>query len=181
MQLLVPSVAAMTLVAAGISLTLHAESKPSLETVEKVDLERYMGRWYEIAKIPNRFQRKCARNTTAEYALRPDGRVTVVNRCTQKDGDESVSRGLARVVDAATNAKLKVSFVNLLGVRLFWGNYWIIGLDSGYRWVLVGEPERKYGWILAREPRLTPEQWDRARSTLRARGYDPSRFVTTLH
>lgn len=173
----------VTLMAMGLcfSMPLPADSDKPLETVDRVDLERYMGRWYEIAKIPNRFQRKCVRDTSATYSLRPDGRVTVVNRCTEKDGDESVSSGLAKVVDTATNAKLKVSFVSLLGIRLFWGDYWVIGLDPDYEWALVGESKRKYGWILARQPQLTPEQWEAARSTLRARGYDPDRFETTPH
>lgn len=157
------------------------EPSDSLGTVSAVDLSRYMGQWYEIAKIPNRFQRKCARNTTATYVLRADGNVDVINRCVAEDGDEVVSRGLAKVVDRQTRAKLKVSFVRLLGVRMFWGKYWIIGLDPDYQWALVGEPKRKYGWILARNSRLTPEQKESAFDRLRANGYDPDRFVESLH
>jgi len=175
--------AVITLMALGLcfSTPLPADSNKPLETVDRVDLERYKGRWYEIAKIPNRFQRKCDRDTSATYSLRPDGRVTVVNRCVEADGDESVSKGLAKVVDTATNAKLKVSFVSLLGIRLFWGDYWVIGLDPDYEWALVNESKRKYGWILARQLQLTPEQWEAARSTLRDRGYNPDNFVPTAH
>ena len=172
------------LIVAGVSGFLFsgaATPESTLETVNNVDLERYMGRWYEIAKIPNRFQRKCARDITATYVPRADGNVDVINRCVADDGEEVIARGLAKVVDKQTRAKLKVSFVRLLGVRLFWGKYWIIGLDPEYKWVLVGEPKRKYGWILAREPRLTPEQEKKAFTLLRDRGYDPDRFVTTRH
>ena len=158
-----------------------AEAGSPLRTVGAVDLSRYMGRWFEIAKIPNRFQRRCARDTTATYVLRTDGNVDVINRCVEEDGDEVVARGLAKVVDMQTRAQLKVSFVRLLGVRLFWGKYWVIGLDPEYQWALVGEPKRKYGWILARNSLLTPEQWEEIRDLLRANGYDPGRFVTTTH
>ena len=165
-----------------VQTRLHAADEAgSLKTVDRMELKRYMGRWYEIAKIPNRFQRKCDRDTTATYTLRSDGEVTVVNRCLRENGGEIVSRGLARVVDRATGTKLKVSFVSLLGVRLFWGKYWVIGLDPDYQWALVGEPKRKYGWILAREPDLTAEQWEEVRRILRDGGYDPTRFVVTSH
>lgn len=169
---------AWTMVPPG--LYAAAETGP-LNTVKQVELERYMGRWYEIAKIPNRFQRKCDRDTTATYTLRPDGNVTVVNRCLREDGREIVARGLAKVEDPATGAKLKVSFVSFLGIRLFWGKYWVIGLDPDYQWALVGEPGRKYGWILARGTGLNGEQWESVRRILRQRGYDPARFVTTTH
>lgn len=121
-------------------------------TVTHVDLERYAGRWYEIAKIPNSFQKKCARGTTAEYALREDGRIAVRNHCLKFDGSPTEADGVAKVVDSKSNAKLKVSFVSLLGMRLFWGDYWVIGLDPEYRWAVIGTPNRKYGWVLARTP-----------------------------
>jgi apolipoprotein D and lipocalin family protein len=119
-------------------------------TVSSVDLARYAGIWYEIAKIPNRFQKQCARSTTAEYSVRGDGQIDVVNRCIKKDGSAEQAAGVAKVVDTGTNARLKVSFVSFLGWRPFWGDYWIIGLDEDYQWAIVGTPDRKYGWILAR-------------------------------
>ena len=172
---------ALLVLCVGGAQPLAAEMSDPLESVARLDLERYMGRWYEIAKIPNRFQRKCAGDTTATYTLRPDGDVTVVNRCVRTDGREILTRGLAKVVDKDTAARLKVSFVSLVGIRLFWGKYWVIGLDPGYEWAVVGEPKRKYGWILAREPELTLEQWEEVRLILRDRGYDPTRFVVTSH
>jgi len=127
-----------------------------LAPVSRVDLARYAGIWYEIAKIPNRFQKQCARDTLAQYTLRPDGRIDVVNQCIKRNGSVDQARGIAKVVDTATGAKLKVSLVSLLGWRPFWGDYWILGLDQDYRWAVVGAPNRKYGWILARSKTLDP-------------------------
>lgn len=156
----------------------RADSVPPT-TVAAVDLQRYVGRWYEIAKIPNRFQKQCARGTTAEYTLRADGRIEVLNRCTRADGQTDEARGVAKVADRDSNSRLKVSFVRFLGMQLFWGDYWIIGLGAGYEYAIVGSPDRKYGWILSRTPRLAPEVLEVAFATLRAQGYDASRFEMT--
>jgi apolipoprotein D and lipocalin family protein len=151
--------------------------KAGLVTVDSVDLSRYVGTWYEIAKIPNSFQSKCARNTTATYTLRSDGDIDVLNRCEESDGSENVAKGIAKVVDRKTNAKLEVSFVRILGIQLFWGDYWIIGLDSNYRYAVVGTPSRKYGWILSRTPTFSPDDMKVVRDVLRREGYDPGSFV----
>ena len=172
---------------AGISLLLVGlsgvypanNSKP--QTVAEVDLNRYTGLWYEIAKIPNRFQKKCFRDTTAEYTLRPDGRIDVINRCIKKSGQEVVARGIGKIADSATNSKLKVSFVRVLGIQLFWGDYWIIGLEKNYRYAVVGDPQRKYGWILGRESSLSSEAWQTIEQILIEQGYNPKRFVRTKH
>ncbi|OYV85733.1 MAG: hypothetical protein B7Z63_05065 [Ignavibacteriae bacterium 37-53-5] len=148
-------------------------------TVDSVDLTRYIGTWYEIAKIPNSFQSKCVRNTTATYTLRGDGEIDVVNRCEESDSSENVAKGIAKVVDLKTNAKLEVSFVRILGIQLFWGDYWIIGLDRNYRFAVVGTPSRKYGWILSRTPALSAEDMAVVRDILRRQGYDPGVFVPT--
>jgi apolipoprotein D and lipocalin family protein len=165
--------ALLALLAAGCAAT---PSDPP-ETVERVDLERYTGRWYEIARIPNRFQDQCAGGTTAEYSLRDDGRIGVINRCVTEDGGIDEARGVARVVDPQTNARLEVSFVDLLGWQLFWGDYWILGLGPEYQWSLVGHPQRRYGWILSRTPSIAPATRERIDDLLRANGYDPGRFV----
>jgi len=130
---------------------------PPVTTVPGVDLERYAGLWHEIARIPNRFQDQCAGGTTAEYTLREDGRLDVVNRCRREDGEWDQAEGVAKVSDDGDRTRLKVSFVSFLGWRPFWGDYWIIGLDDDYRWAVVGTPDREYGWILAREPVLDDE------------------------
>ncbi len=147
--------------------------------VNHVDLQKYLGTWYEIAKIPNFFQKKCARNTTATYRMMKNGEIEVINRCTEKDGKVSVARGIAKVVDTVSNAKLEVSFVSILGVHLFWGKYWILGLDKEYKYAVVGEPSRKYGWILSRTPALTPSEKSTVDEILMNQGYNPSEFVPT--
>lgn len=148
-------------------------------TVDSVNLNKYIGLWYEIAKIPNRFQKDCARNTTATYKLRDDGKIEVINKCIEEDGDTNVAEGIAKVVDTATNAKLEVSFVRILGFQLFWGDYWIIGLDNDYKYAVVGTPSRKYGWILSRTPKLSSENIDKIFDILKKQGYDPNDFVMT--
>jgi apolipoprotein D and lipocalin family protein len=148
-------------------------------TVDSVDLNKYIGVWYEIAKIPNRFQKKCACNTTAAYSLRADGKIDVVNRCTDSDGTVHEAKGIARTVDTVTNSKLEVSFVRLLGLQLFWGDYWIIGLDDTYRYAIVGSPSRKYGWILSRSPLLSQPDQNKIFEILQAQGYNPKSFVFT--
>jgi apolipoprotein D and lipocalin family protein len=159
---------------------VKSQTPPSeVATVNHVDLKRYIGTWYEIAKIPNWFQKKCARNTTATYTLRGDGRIDVVNKCTESDGSVIEAKGIARVVDTTTNSKLEVSFVRFLGIQLFWGDYWIIGLDENYRYAVVGTPSRKYGWILSRTSALSPDDEEKAFDILKSQGYNPSNFVMT--
>lgn len=150
-----------------------------MQTVDQVDLGKYVGLWYEIAKIPNPFQKMCTGNTTAQYTLRKDGKMDVLNRCMKNDGSYTQAKGIAKVVNTNTNAKLKVSFVRLLGISLFWGNYWIIGLDENYQYAVVGEPSRKYGWILSRKQELSPEQWKAVNQILTDQGYNPDTFVKT--
>ena len=163
-------------------LTLNAQTytNENVNTVSFVDLNKYAGRWYEIAKIPNSFQKKCVRNTTAEYKLRDDGNIDVINKCIEEDGTINEAEGLAKVVDEKTNAKLKVSFVSIFGIHLFWGDYWIIGLDKGYEYAVVGHPTRKYGWILSRTPKLAKEKLQEAYSILQDNGYNLKDFEMTI-
>jgi len=167
-----------------LALSACASSPPQtsrgpddMNVVSHVDMERYTGLWHEIARIPNRFQKQCARATTAEYALREDGRIRVVNRCLEADGSVDEAEGVARVVDETTNAKLQVSFVSFLGWRPFWGDYWIVGLDEEYGWAAVATPGRDYGWILARTPELPQPTLDRIYAILERNGYDRAAFV----
>lgn len=147
---------------------------PPVTTVPKVDLARYMGTWHEIARYPNRFQKGCAASW-AEYRLSPDGkRVEVVNRCAVEgaEGKTRSARGTARVVDPATNAKLSVTF--------FWpfsGAYWILALGPKYEYAVVGTPDRKYLWFLARTPAVPPELYDLLVEEAKRQGFDPSRIV----
>ncbi|WP_455234627.1 lipocalin family protein [Thiogranum longum] len=152
---------------------------PPLPTVAHVDLDRYQGTWYEIARIPNRFQEQCAGNTTAEYSLRDDGRLNVINRCNTFEGELDEARGVARIVDTASNARLKVSFVSLLGWQLFWGDYWVTDLAADYSYVVVGTPGRQYGWILSRTPTLPASVRTLIDQGLSQRGYAPEHFEDT--
>lgn len=156
-------------------------SKNGPITVEKVDLEKYIGVWYEIAKIPNRFQKKCTGNTSAEYRIRKDGRIDVINKCDNKKGGVTIAKGIAKIVDKKSNSKLKVSFVKLLGIQLFWGDYWILGLEKDYKYAVIGDSKMKYGWILAREKELSEVQWSEIENILAQQGYDKKRFVKTTH
>ncbi len=166
----------------AFSVQIIAQSKTEsvLTTVQSVNLEKYVGTWYEIAKIPNRFQSDCAKNTTATYSLNEDGTIKVVNRCFEEDGEVDEAEGIARIVDTLTNAKLEVSFVSFLGWRPFWGAYWIIGLDDNYQWAIVGHPERKYGWILSRTKSISEETQTEIFSILAEQGYNINDFEKTI-
>jgi apolipoprotein D and lipocalin family protein len=144
----VAGVAALA-VAAGRTAQLRRRRR-GLEVAEHVDLERYLGTWHEIARLPTWFERTCV-GSTATYAMRTDGRIQVINRCRRGScqGQPTTARGTARVVDTKTNARLKVSFMGPLA-----GDYWILDVDPEYRWALVGAPNRRNLWILAREPAL---------------------------
>lgn len=149
---------------------------PPLRTVEYVDLGRYVGTWYEIASFPHRFQRGCTA-TTATYTLRSDGDIDVLNRCRKGsvDGNEDAARGRARVADAATNAKLEVSFFPLQ-----WGDYWVIDLGPDYEYAVVGHPGRDYLWILSRTPTLEQATYDGILRRLEAQGYETGRLNRTV-
>ena len=152
----------------------------SVNTVSFVDLSKYAGKWYEIAKIPNRFQKGCARGTTAEYKLRDDGNIDVINKCIEEDGSINEAEGLAKIVDEKTNSKLEVSFVSIFGIHLFWGDYWVIGIDKNYEYAVIGHPERKYGWILSRTPQLSKDKLDEAFRILKNNGYNEKDFIFTV-
>jgi apolipoprotein D and lipocalin family protein len=158
-----------------------AAAQAPLQAVPRVDLDRYAGRWHEIATIPAFFQRKCARDTEALYRPGDDGMLVVVNSCTRADGGREDIEGRARVVEPVSNARLEVSFIRFLGTWwfVFGGDYVVIGLDPDYRWALVAHPSRKYGWILARAPSLPPALLADLGSRLAAQGYDACDFVLT--
>ena len=151
-----------------------AESKAALQAVPHVDLTRYVGRWYEIARYPTRFEKDCASEVTATYTQLSSGKIEVLNECRKADGQIKRSKGTARVVDKRTNAKLKVTF--------FWpfsGNYWIIDLAPDYSYAVVGEPDRKYLWILSRSSQLTESVYGQILTRVRELGYDPSLLMKT--
>lgn len=152
-----------------------AEDLPELQTVKSVDLNRYVGKWYEIASFYQRFQKGCVAST-ALYSLREDGDIDVLNECRLKtfDGKLKKAKGKARVVDTITNAKLKVSFF-----WPFWGKYWIIDLGENYEYAVVGHPSRDYLWILSRTPTLDENVLSGILERLKSQHYDLSKLNKT--
>lgn len=158
-----------------------AQSAADVRTVARVDLDRYAGEWFEVARFPNRFQDQCLGDVRARYTRRPDGRIDVLNLCRLADGSTDEARGVARVVDQASYAKLKVRFAPayLSFLPMVWGDYWVIGLADDYTWAVVGSPDREYLWVLARYP--VPGKGDLAAAfaAARANGFDTNRLRLT--
>jgi apolipoprotein D and lipocalin family protein len=149
-------------------------SPSPVKTVDQVNLRRYVGKWYEVARYPNRFQRKCQSDTTAVYTLRDDGSFQVINACREADGTLSTARGSAKVADKTSNAKLKVTFF-----WPFYGDYWIIGLGPDYQYAVVGEPSRKYLWILSRTPNMTDDTYAEVLRLVEGQGYETAKLQKT--
>lgn len=156
-------------------------SADALRTVAALDVPRYMGRWYEIAKYPNWFQKKCTGNSKADYSLLPDGRVQVINRCLMENGNVKEAIGVARQVGVTTSPKLEVRFAPgwLSFLPFVWGDYWVIELDDNYQLVAVSEPKREYLWILSRTPTADPTSYNALLSKLRQKGFDLQRLEIT--
>ena len=159
--------------ATALSLCLRAE-KVDKSPVTSFDLKRYLGTWYEIARLPNRFQSMCVSDVRATYRREGDD-IAVLNQCRTADGAIEQADGIAKTVAGSGNAKLRVSFF-----RPFYGDYWILDLDPDYRWVLVGEPGRDYAWVLARTPALDAPTLDRLLAYAGSLGFDRQAFVRTL-
>jgi len=168
------------LLAACLAVATPAMAAP-VTPIAALDVPRYMGTWYEIAKYPNRFQKECVSSTTATYTLQPDRTVQVVNRCRRADGQQETAVGSARQIGAATAATLKVRFAPrwLSFLPMVWGDYWVIDLDPAYSLAAVSEPKREYLWILARTPAVPQAAYDALLERLRAGGFDLSTLERT--
>ena len=153
----------------------------ALPTVKGIDVPRYMGTWYEIAKFPNWFQKKCVGNTRAQYSVRSDGSLQVINRCKLASGDMDEAIGAARQIGNASSPKLQVRFAPqwLSIIPAVWGDYWVIDLDDNYQWAAVSEPGREYLWILSRTPRMDPQTYANLLVRLTGLGLDVQKLELT--
>ena len=170
-KLLAKSALAAGLVAvlAGCSTSNEANLAP-MPVAASVDVARYLGTWHQVALIPNSFQGDCASDTKATYTL--DGKdLRVQNQCKDAAGKTTEAIGIAKIVEGSNSAKLRVSFF-----RPFYGNYWVLALDPDYKWVLVGEPKRTFGWVLARDTNLDPATLNQILDRAAALGYDRTAF-----
>jgi apolipoprotein D and lipocalin family protein len=171
-----PVLFAAAAAAVGTAAVVYARTRTApLPVVPHVDLKRYAGLWYEIARLPTRYERDCEA-VTAEYHLQPDGTLRVRNTCRRKSltSPEESATGTARVADRRTNAKLKVSF--------FWpftGDYWILDLEGDYQYALVGEPKRENLWILCRHPHLERSIRDKLVAKARTLGFPVEKLIFT--
>jgi apolipoprotein D and lipocalin family protein len=169
--------AALACVLVGVGVGTAVAHDP-LPTVPHVDLPRYAGEWHEIARLPNAFQRNCVRSK-AMYRACGDGSIAVVNTCSTTRGRCRSVEGRAEPVPGSGNARLRVRFAGMAALAPvpLEGNYWIIALDDEYRWAMVGTPDRRFLWILAREPWLPEDVYRMLVDRARCLGFDVSRLV----
>jgi len=146
----------------------------TLEVVPHVELKRYLGKWYEIAHLPARFQEGCT-NTTATYTLSEDGSISVLNEC-RRSGKVKKAKGKAKVVDKNSGAKLKVTFF-----WPFYGDYWIINLGKDYDYAVVGTPNRRYLWMLSRTPQMDDGLFSHLIESVKSKGFDVNNLIKTSH
>jgi apolipoprotein D and lipocalin family protein len=172
------------LLAVSVPAIVMAQStpKPDPVAVAAIDVNKYMGKWYEIARLPMYFQRKCVGDTTANYTLNPDNTIRVLNRCRIESGGFKEAEGLATSVNEG-NSKLKVSFLpaGLRWIPFTKGDYWVLSIDPDYQTVLVGGPSHDYLWILSRSPAIDAVVYDELIKTAQKHGYDTSGLIKTPH
>ncbi len=163
--------------------TIIYKSVNTPTTVDSVDLAQYAGTWYEIGRLPMYFQRNCASNVTANYASKADGSgIVVTNKCSGSDGKEIVAEGLAKPADE-TGSKLKVTFLPswIRWLPVGRADYWVLARDAEYKTALVGTPDKKYLWLLARSPNITQQTYAKYRQIAQQQGYDLREFALTSH
>lgn len=168
--------------------SLHASSQtavatelPPVQTIATLDVPRYMGTWYEIAKFPNRFQAKCASNTRARYLAQTDGTVQVLNSCVTVDNQTIDALGLAKQIGNTTSPKLQVRFAPAwLGwLPMVWGDYWVIDLDADYQLAAVSDAKREYLWVLSRSPQVNAKAYDALLDRLKAQHFEVQKLEST--
>ncbi len=163
------------------AIIYKSASEPT--TVDSVDLDKYAGTWYEIARLPMYFQRNCASDVTANYTEKTDGSgIIVTNKCLEADGSKMVAEGLAKPADT-TGSKLKVTFLPswIRWLPVGRADYWVLARDADYQTSLVGTPDKKYLWLLARSPNVTQQTYAKYRQIAQGQGYDLKEFTLTPH
>lgn len=175
---------AMMLIVVVRGVSAQGTKENDLRVVPEVDLQRYMGTWYEIVRLPFKYQSQCISDVTATYALLEDGTVQVINRCRDEKGEVSEAVGLARRADKnGPNSKLEVRFAPawLSWLPMVWGDYWIMVLAPDYSYVAVGGPDRKYMWILSRTPSMDEAVLQQILEQVKQNGYDLTGLMRTKH
>ena len=162
--------------------TAQAADPAPVKTITSLDVPRYLGTWYEIAKFPNWFQKKCVGNTKAEYSLRPDGNLKVLNSCKTANGEVSDAEGTARQIGAKDSPRLEVRFAPawLSFLPMVWGDYWVIDLDPQYQVPAVSDPKREYLWVLSRTPQLDSRIYDDLLLRLKQQQFDVRKLELTI-
>lgn len=157
------------------------DNKTQVQTVSSVDLQRYAGKWYEIARYPNKFQRKCAGNTTTTYSTKSDGSLAVFNQCIMKDGTIGKANGDAKIADTATKAKFEMSFAPKFKSFLSsdWDDYWVVDLDQNYQYAAVADPKRENLWILSRTPEMNDALYQNVLRRVERLGFNPGKLMKT--
>ena len=175
------SLLGVLLISLGATHTNAQQDTQSVRTITALDVPRYLGTWYEIAKFPNWFQKKCVSNTKAVYTAKPDGNLRVLNSCRTASGDTSEAEGLARQVGPKDSPKLEVRFAPewLSFLPMVWGDYWVIDLDSQYQVAAVSDPRREYLWVLSRTPQLDPKVYDDLLQRLKQQQFDIQKLERT--
>jgi apolipoprotein D and lipocalin family protein len=169
------------LVAIAVGILAAPAAAQPLRVAEGIDLNRYAGKWFEIARVPNKFQRSCSGNVVAHYTLRADGRLDVVNQCRETDGRVRQTRGIARKGRTGNNAALQVRFAPAILSFLpsVWGDYWILAVGPDYTWSVVGTPSRELLWILSRTPTMSDASYAQAIEIVKGNNFDAGRLVRT--
>ncbi len=180
--ILAVSMACLLLISSFLTArNIAAQKREKPTTVQSVDLNKYAGTWYEIARYPNKFQKQCLSNVTAEYVIEKDGDITVINKCKTSNGEIDEAKGKARIKDKQTNAKLEVRFApKLLSfIPNARGDYWILDLGKDYDYALVGSPDRKYLWVLSRTPQIDGAKYENMMQIAKEEGFNPNRLIKT--
>lgn len=164
--------------------SIHANAQQgdqAVKTIASLDVPRYLGTWYEIAKFPNWFQKKCVSNTKAVYSAKPDGNLRVLNSCKTAGGETSEAEGLARQIGGKDSPKLEVRFAPewLSFLPMVWGDYWVIDLDTQYQVAAVSDPKREYLWVLSRTPQIDPTVYADLLQRLKQQQFDIQKLEIT--